>query len=160
VTVAFALNSGGNQVALPDYLNRCVTGTLLYHSHPSLTIIVSGSTQSIPANVGIGGICNKPIHTHDATGTLHVETDENRDYTLGDFFLIWGNWADSGQRAIFNSTQIFGDRVGNGHSLTMTVNNAPNNLFQNYPIPRNAGTSNSDCFPSPCTPYSIVITYS
>ncbi len=52
----------------------------------------------IPSNVGIVS-CGKPLHTHDASGTIHVETDVDRNYTIGDFFLIWGK--------IFNSNGFF-----------------------------------------------------
>ncbi len=105
VAVVIALPKNGNAVPLPGYLDRCVVSSLVYHSHPGLSIVINGSSFTIPANVGFGS-CARPIHTHDTTGTLHVETDENRDYTLGDFFLIWGNGENNAQRAIFNQTQI------------------------------------------------------
>ena len=159
VAVVIALPRSSNLVPLPDYLNRCVVSSLLYHSHPTLSIVINGSTFTIPASVGIQGACNRPIHTHDTTGTLHVETDENRDYTLGDFFLVWGNWANNPRLAIFNSTQIFGNHVANGHNITMTVNNAPNTQLQNYILPRNAGTPNPTNCPS-CQVDSIAIVYS
>ena len=158
VAVVIALPKSGNAVQLPDYLNRCVVSSLLYHSHPTLSIVINGSTFTIPATLGIQGACNRPIHTHDATGTLHVETDENRDYTLGDFFLVWGNWANNAQLAIFNSNQIFGGHVVSGHNLTMTVNQNPVSSFQNYVLPRNAGTPNPTNCPN-CQPDNIVITY-
>jgi hypothetical protein len=30
------------------------------------------------------------LHTHDATGIIHIESPDNRTYTLGNFFDIWG----------------------------------------------------------------------
>lgn len=30
------------------------------------------------------------MHTHDATGIIHVESRDNRTYALGQFFDIWG----------------------------------------------------------------------
>ncbi len=159
--VAYSLTARGNAVPLPRYLDRCVTGTtLIYHAHPSLSIVINQTGFTIPARVGIQGACNKPIHTHDTSGTLHVETDEDRDYKLSDFFLIWGNWANNAQLAIFNSTQIFGSHVVGSHTLTMTVNNTPDTSFQNYVIPRTSSTPADTCSSSPCTPVSIVITYS
>ena len=146
-------------VPLPGYLDRCVTGTLVYHSHPQVSITINGTSFTIPASVGAGG-CIRPLHTHDATGTLHVETDEDRDYTLGDFFLIWGNWENNPQRAIFNSTQIFGSHAVNGHTLTMTINGNASSLFQNYQLPRKACESVTAC--SSQTGFvltQIVITY-
>ena len=31
-----------------------------------------------------------PLHTHDDSGTIHVESTANRNYTLGEFLNIWG----------------------------------------------------------------------
>ncbi len=32
-----------------------------------------------------------PLHTHDDTGIIHVESTINRNYTLGEFLNILGN---------------------------------------------------------------------
>ncbi len=103
---------------------------------------------------------NKPIHTHDTSGTLHIETDENRQYFLHDFFLIWGNQENNPERAVFNSTQLFGGHVVTGqHSLTMTVNDASNSDFQNFAIPKNSQTASDVCSQTPCVTTNVVITY-
>ena len=165
VAVVIALPKTGNAVPLPGYLDHCVVASpLVYHSHPALSITINGSSVNIPSAVGIGGACNHPIHTHTADGVLHVETDENRDYTLGDFFLIWGNHDNDAQRAIFNSTEIFGAHVISGHSLTMTVtingNATPSSAFQNYVLPRTACESASACQSQPSFQQtSIAIVY-
>lgn len=62
---------------------------LVQHIHPHLTIIVDNTEETIPANLGLGA-CEKALHTHDATGQLHVEAQDSREYTLGDFFSVWG----------------------------------------------------------------------
>ena len=31
-----------------------------------------------------------PLHTHDYSGTIHVESTANRNYTLGEFLNVWG----------------------------------------------------------------------
>jgi len=38
----------------------------------------------------LGFNCAEPLHTHDDSGQIHVESDTNRLYSVGDFFLIWG----------------------------------------------------------------------
>jgi len=154
VAVVIALPKTGNAVPLPGYLDHCVVANpLIYHSHPALSITINGSSVNIPSGVGIGGACNHPIHTHSADGVLHVETDENRDYTLSDFFLIWGNHDNDAQRAIFNSTEIFGAHAISGHTLTMTItingNPTTSSLFQNYVLPRTACESASACQSQP-----------
>lgn len=36
-----------------------------------------------------------PLHTHDDSGTIHVESSTNRNYRLGEFFKVWGLDLDS-----------------------------------------------------------------
>jgi hypothetical protein len=31
-----------------------------------------------------------PLHTHDNSGIIHVESTVNRNYTLGEFLNVWG----------------------------------------------------------------------
>jgi hypothetical protein len=68
---------------------------LAYHVHQHLFILVDGNPQPVPAYVGIVGppllpTCLYWIHTHDATGLIHVESPVQAIYTLGQFFDIWG----------------------------------------------------------------------
>ena len=73
-----------------------------YHIHAHLTIYASGARQVVPAGIGIpgpqqvidgfvaGGKCLYWLHTHDATGVVHIESPVRRVYTLGQFFDVWG----------------------------------------------------------------------
>jgi len=38
-----------------------------------------------------------PLQTHDASGTIHVESNANRNYTLGEFLNIWGGLDTNGK---------------------------------------------------------------
>ena len=65
---------------------------LMQHIHPVLTITVNGMREVIPANIGLAE-CERAVHTHDddaAQGVIHVESQDRRSYTLGDFFAVWG----------------------------------------------------------------------
>ena len=160
VGAVIALSPKQTLVPLPDYLSHCVNGNLAYHSHPTLTIKISGVSFALPQSPGtFDSGCPQPIHTHDATGTLHVETDVNRDYTLGDWFLLWGHSENNPTRAIFNSTQIFDNKVSTGHNLTMTVNGKSDQSFGTHIFPHNAAPSTSLCVTQPCVNDDIVITY-
>lgn len=161
VAVIISLPRFGNVVPLPDYLDRCVVSSLLYHSHPGLTMVINGTTVRIPPDVGRSGSCNRPLHTHPSTtdpsvfdGTIHVESDVDRDYTLGGFFLIWGNSENNPTLAILNSTQIFGNHVVPGHTMNVTVNGgpAPTSDASKIILPRNAQ-------PDTSTAYHVKITY-
>ncbi len=161
VVAVLLIQSSPNPVQLPPYLDKCVTSELPgYHSHPNVTIVISGSVYPIPINLGIQGSCLKPIHTHDSTGTIHIEPDEDRTYTLGDFFLVWGNWVSNQTFATFNSTQIFDHKIGPGHQLTMRVNGNLYMGFQNHQFPHNAASTNALCVYGNCVPDNIVIDYS
>ena len=66
---------------------------LAIHVHPIVTISVDGEQEQLPANIGIEGPCMSEIHTHDGTGTLHVETftrDRFDGLSFTDFFTVWG----------------------------------------------------------------------
>ena len=143
-------------VLLPPYLDRCIplTGPYAYDSRPQLSIVVNGVDQTIPANIGIVGTCVRPIFTLSISGVIHVKTDVNRTYTLGDFFLVWGN-TYTPDFAVFNKDQIFNHRKDANHNLTMTVNyfagSVAENRFQDYPLPIDANTTSN--------PYQITIRY-
>lgn len=59
------------------------------HVHAGLTITEDGQEVPIPANTGITSTCMAEIHTHDSTGTIHIEsTDPDKTYTLSDVFTV------------------------------------------------------------------------
>ena len=68
---------------------------LAYHIHPTLRILVDGNEIPVPANIGIEPDGrSRYIHTHDATGVIHVESPIQVDFTFGDFMKIWGKRLD------------------------------------------------------------------
>ncbi|MBI3573132.1 MAG: hypothetical protein HY092_02950 [Candidatus Kerfeldbacteria bacterium] len=96
------------------------------HWHPQLTITMNGKDQEIPANIGLGG-AEEPIHTHDTTGTLHLEFPglvTKDDIRLGHFFKIWGK--------TFTSQCIFDSCNGPNGQVAMTVNGKSNTEFDQY----------------------------
>ncbi len=95
---------------------------LAMHIHPFLEIIINDEKQLIPANAGISPGIMRPIHTHDASGELHVEGPCRRDFTLGEFFDIWGR--------DFSSECIFEFCTANGAGvLNVKVNGLEDNEF-------------------------------
>ncbi|MDB5351092.1 MAG: hypothetical protein JWN86_2339 [Planctomycetota bacterium] len=102
------------------------TAQLAEHIHPFLTIVVDGQQQTIPAGIGLGPNGNLPIHTHDNSGIIHVESTAVQPFRLRDFFTIWGQRFD--QKHLLNLTA---DRK---HRITMTVDGRPSNAFGNLPL--------------------------
>jgi hypothetical protein len=66
-------------------------GTAL-HTHQHLDLFVHGRRVAVPAGIGIdaGARFIAPIHTHDGTGVIHVESPQVRTFTLGQLFGVWG----------------------------------------------------------------------
>ncbi|HTN71626.1 MAG TPA: hypothetical protein VMO00_11105 [Methylomirabilota bacterium] len=62
------------------------------HIHQHLDLFVNGKPVTVPKDIGINFDARfiSPLHTHDRTGIIHVESDKVRDFTLGQFFDVWG----------------------------------------------------------------------
>ena len=66
---------------------------LAFHIHQHLDIYDDGKLVSVPALIGIhptGSTFFADLHTHDTSGIIHVESATQYDYTLGQFFGVWG----------------------------------------------------------------------
>ena len=61
------------------------------HIHAHLTISIDGQQQSVPGEIGIDNPSNtvSPLHTHDTSGIIHVESPVEAQFTLGQFFTEW-----------------------------------------------------------------------
>jgi hypothetical protein len=71
-----------------------VQGSVI-HIHQHLDVYVNGKHITIPALIGIFASSSSEVifadlHTHDTTGVLHVESATKRQFTLGEFFGVWG----------------------------------------------------------------------
>jgi hypothetical protein len=67
-------------------------GKETFHIHAMLHIYVNGLLSPLPAEIGLDpakGI-ESSMHTHDSTGIIHMEAPHPFNYTLGDFFAVWG----------------------------------------------------------------------
>lgn len=65
-------------------------GTAL-HIHQHLSVTVDGSPVVVPAEMGIDVAQQRisPIHTHDESGIIHVESPTVQTFTLGQVFDEW-----------------------------------------------------------------------
>ena len=98
----------------------------MMHIHPHLALVIDGKTAVVPAQIGIDSSLWKfhsfdsngmtgmaPLHTHDTSGTIHVESYKAHDYTLGEFLAIWGRQLD-------------------GYNVKVTVNGNSVSDYNNY----------------------------
>ncbi len=65
-----------------------------HHWHTSLAIVLDGTVRVIPAEIGIRLDASPPclywVHTHVNAGIVHIEAPVPREYSLADFFAVWG----------------------------------------------------------------------
>lgn len=61
------------------------------HIHEHLSITVDGKPVQVPALLGIDEAARRisPIHTHDTTGIIHVESPVVKTFRLGQAFTEW-----------------------------------------------------------------------
>jgi hypothetical protein len=131
------------------------------HVHPYLRIMINAQNVAIPANVGIGnsGACFEPMHTHDASGIIHIESpNTSTQYTLSQFFQIWNVTyhtvtVDGTQHPIvFNSTDILGFKADASHKIVLLVDGKPSSdygsLVLNSLAYCSAATTAPPCFPT------------
>ena len=108
--------------------------SLVMHIHTQLELQKSGQQMQVPAEIGIAPelwhdhsldqfgpsrALLAPLHTHDTTGTIHIESVVNRNYTLGEFLTIWG----------FNEEKIVKVSDGDGTEISD---------YENHILGRNA----------------------
>jgi hypothetical protein len=89
------------------------------HTHQHLDLFVDGQQVVVPTDIGIDratGVLS-PIHTHDAAGVIHIESPVVRDFTLGEFFDVWG--------VRFDGHCVGGTCDGSGRTLSVFVNGQP-----------------------------------
>ena len=82
--------NGEKSAARATALGLPPEGTTL-HEHAHLQIFIHGKEEPVPANIGIsdaGAI--QSLHTHSDPGVVHIESSESREFTLGEFFGVWG----------------------------------------------------------------------
>lgn len=87
---------------------------IIMHTHSNLNVTANGNSILVPHGIGINSTlwndhsldkfgtdrkttifgtiipAMSPLHTHDSSGIIHVESTEFRNYTLGQFLDIWG----------------------------------------------------------------------
>ena len=86
------------------------------HIHAHLDVIVDGRPVSVPALIGIDESARQisPLHTHDTTGVIHIESPKKANFSLGQFLTEW--------QVSVSQTHLGGLHVDKGNTLTAYVN--------------------------------------
>lgn len=93
-TLVFALpkldDTRASNSTLIDGIECDTTEYVTFHVHAHLDIFVDGHPLIIPAFIGIeNNTCLYWLHTHTPDGVVHIESPQERGFTLGQFFDIW-----------------------------------------------------------------------
>jgi hypothetical protein len=100
--------------------NSAAVTNMLTHNHVSLNVTIGGKSIIVPTHIGMiqTGIFGdpllyadhtldeygmegmSPLHTHESSGLIHVESNTVRNYTLGEFLDIWKGLDTEGKNVI------------------------------------------------------------
>ena len=87
------------------------------HFHAHLDIFVNGTPLQVPAEIGVDHARRKisPLHSHDLTGVIHIESAErDATFTLEQFFTEW--------QVSLGADHIGGLRADDAHQFKVFVN--------------------------------------
>jgi hypothetical protein len=97
------------------------------HIEPQLSGLIEGAPLTVPSGIGInqslwrshsldqyGVAGHSPLTTRDTSGTIHVDSNIVRNFTLQEFLGVWGVTVDS--------SQVVGNQVPPGASSCIVVN--------------------------------------
>jgi len=93
---------------------------MVLHNHVRLNVTVDGQPVVVPAHIGMAMVGQaeepllygdhsldkygmagmSPLHTHDTTGLIHMESNAMRNFTLGEFLDIWKGLDTNGKTVI------------------------------------------------------------
>src|SRR5712692_4067159 len=74
------------------------------HIHAHLSIYINGANVPLVANTGIAPVgvtssanvtCYYWLHTHDASGVVHIESPTKKPFTLNQFLDVWEKFSSS-----------------------------------------------------------------
>lgn len=94
--------------------------TLTVHYHAHLDVFVNGKKVPVPGGLGInvgpngqapahGSPGIAPLHTHDATGVVHIEAPKADKFTLGQVFDEWGVRLTANQAGAYSPVKVYVD---------------------------------------------------
>ena len=91
---------------------------LSHHVHTYVGVFVDGEAEVVPSGIGIDNEGHRiaGLHTHDCSGTVHLEAQKATQLTLGQLADSWGVKLDG---------QCFADLCAPDHAVAVRVNGEP-----------------------------------
>lgn len=88
---------------------------LVTHIHPTIEIKTNGMKETVSGNIGLTSTCMREVHTHDASGVIHIEAvTVGREFGINHFFTVWGKSMDrEGMTRVVrvNGSELSGDAL-------------------------------------------------
>ncbi len=101
--------------------------TVRVHAESHLSVLIQGGSSTVPSGIGInqslwrdhtldhyGVSGHSPLTTRDTSGTIHLDSNTVRNFTLQEFLAVWGETVDN--------NQVVGYQVPPGYSSCIVVN--------------------------------------
>jgi hypothetical protein len=101
--------------------------TVRLHIQPQFSVLILGAPSTVPSGIGIdrslwrdhsldqyGVAGHSPLTTRDTSGTIHLDSNTVRNFTLREFLRVWGQTVDD--------YQVAGNQVPAGDSSCIVVN--------------------------------------
>jgi len=105
------------------------------HIHVHIAILDDGIGVAVPPGIGVGrpwgadpggfiatGSCFAWLHTHDSSGVVHVVSSEQKSFTLGQLFAVWGQPLRPGEALNYTGRLTV---LVNGRSFTADPRTVP-----------------------------------
>src|SRR5713101_4124837 len=100
--------------------------TVRVHIESQLSVLILGASSTVPSGIGIDqslwrdhgldqyGVSGRsPLTTRDTSGTIHLDSNTVRNFTLQEFLQVWGETVDD--------HQVMGTQVPPGDSSCIVV---------------------------------------
>ena len=117
LSISFLIPKSTSAQSVDGIQCNSLEGTVM-HIHPHLSIIYNNFSLTAPAQIGIENTCLYGLHTHDTSGTIHVESPIVANYTLGEFFDIWNKTQP------YDTLGILGSRSNSEETLFAALKNS------------------------------------
>ncbi len=116
-----ASTTRADNVPLIDAIECDIGESLVFHIHAHLDIFVNGNLIKVPAFIGINdNTCLYWLHTHLPDGIIHIESPQEKVFTLGQFFDIWKS-TSTGMPPTDSAPIIY----VNGQAVTTSLKDTP-----------------------------------
>ncbi len=161
VILVIVAGVGLYELVAPSFVSPpfpCGTSETYIHVHTYLRTQIEGQSVVIPSQIGFlnGSTCVEPMHTHDASGIIHVELPQSQsslNFTLSDFFKVWAatyatvSFNGTSHPVVLTATDILGYKANATHHVVIKVDNVtiadPSKVFLerlDYCSSANSGT--------------------